>query len=186
MTIVIASRSHVLPLTSSSMTKRIFLTLRRSYTLLLRHPIIPLLTKVPGEAVSPPVTGNAAHAQLRAQPLKLRVTATFLNKLVSVFQQGYAIRMHAGGSIGGEGYIYSFWIGIYSLGEDDKALCGQQHCLQPSTSPGLQVAAQATLERPEALTNPLSRFLLSTNPLLPGVLAGRGPSGPCAAAGPGS
>lgn len=105
MTIVIASRSHVLPLTSSSMTKRIFLTLRRSYTLLLRHPIIPLRAKVPGEAVSPPVMADAAHAQLPAQRLKLRLTATFLNKLLSVFQPGYAIRMHARGRTGGEGYI---------------------------------------------------------------------------------
>jgi len=105
MTIVIASRSHVLPLTFASMTKRIFLTVRRSYTLLPRHPIISLLMKVLGKAVSPPVAGDAAHAQLRAQHLKLHVTAMFQSKLVSVFQQGYAIRMHSRGRRGGEGYI---------------------------------------------------------------------------------
>ena len=105
MTIVIASHSHVLSLTSPSMTKRIFLTLRRSYTLLPRHPIILLPAKVLGEAVSPPVTGDAAHAQLQAPCLKLRVTATFQSKLVPVFQQGYAIRMRSRGCIGGEGYI---------------------------------------------------------------------------------
>lgn len=88
-------------LTSSSMTKRIFLTLRRSYTLLSRHPIIPLLVKVLAEAVSPPAMGDAAHVQLWAQHLKLCITAMFQSKLVSVLQQRYAVRMYSRGCKGG-------------------------------------------------------------------------------------
>lgn len=101
MTIVIVSHIHVLPLMSSSMTKRISLTLRRSYTLLARHPIIPLLNKVLGKAVSPPVTGDAAHVW----HLKLHVTDKFQSKLVSALYQGYVTRMHSKECIGGEGCI---------------------------------------------------------------------------------
>lgn len=88
-------------LTFSSMTKRIFLTLRGSYSLPSRHPIIPLLVKVLVEAVSPPAMADAAHVQLQAQRLKLCVTAMFQSKLVSVLQQGYAVRMYSRGCIGG-------------------------------------------------------------------------------------